>query len=120
MKRKTKALVSIGTILLTNLVLPRLFVWLAPADVGMALCFLLFFIGIPATDLFLGILAGSEMKKLWWIPVAAAVSFPFLFSLAMWELVMDLMVYAVFYLCIGVTAMVVTHFCRRYMENYKK
>ena len=119
MKRRTKMIVAIGTILVTNLIVPLLIVRLAPAEWGMGLCILLFFAGIPVMEMYWGVLAGSELKKLWWIPVAGAFSFPILFSLAVWGPVWELFLYSIFYALIGGAAMAVAHYAKQYKEKHK-
>ena len=117
MKNKTRTLiksaVSLGTLLLFMLVLP----WLATLSPdGLAttgLWMLAFFAVYPVLSAALGILAGTEISRLWWVPVATAALFPPLFSLAIGEFVADLYVYSAFYLPLGALAMTVTHFAKK-------
>lgn len=114
MKQTTKIVIAISAMLLTMLVIPLLTVQFAPADAGMAVCFILFFAVIPVENLLLGIMAGSHMRRLWWITVAASFGFPILFSFAVGELVWELFLYSVIYLCIGAGAMLITHLGKKY------
>ena len=57
-----------------------------------------FFIIYPAHAVLLGILAGTDIKKLWWLPVAAAAVFPPLFWLSMGAITLELYLYAALYL----------------------
>ena len=117
MKNKTavlaKSAVALGALLLFMLVLP----WLATLSPdGLAttgLWMLAFFIAYPVLSAALGILAGTEISRLFWIPVATAALFPPLFSIAIGEFVADLYVYSAFYLPLGALAMTVTHFAKK-------
>lgn len=109
-KPMRKILIVIITLLIIMLVLPVLIVKLAPSDAGMALCFILFFVVDPFTILALSIMAGTELRKLWWVPVAGAVAFPLFFGVAVQEVVIELFVYSIFYAIAGILAMLGTHF----------
>ena len=119
MSLKKKIVISVSSIVFMNLILPLLFVRFASAEWGMGLCIILFFAGIPAAELCWGVLAGSDLKQLWWIPVAGAFSFPILFSLAVWGPVWELFTYSIFYALIGGAAMAVTHYTKQYKEKRK-
>ena len=116
---RKKIVVSVSGIVFVNFLLPLLLVHLAPADWGMGLCIILFFAGIPAASLCWGIAAGSDIKKLWWIPITGAFSFPIFFSLAVWGAVWELFSYSLFYALIGGAAMAVTHYTKQYKERRK-
>ena len=78
-----------------------------PMD-GMGLMFLLFFAVNPVASIFVGILSGASVKKLWWTPLLFGVMFLLCCWLALQEIVLDLVVYAVIYLLLGMIAMAVT------------
>ena len=105
-----KAILAVATLLVSMLILPVLVIQFAPADAGMALCFILFFALDPVVVIGLGILSGTELKMLWWIPLVAALAFPLLFAVAIGELVFELFLYSALYLCVGLLASVGTHF----------
>lgn len=109
MKNGTKILICIGSMVLTMLILPLLIVAFAPAEAAMALCFLLFFAVFPAQTLCFGLVAGTDMRKLWWLPVVGSLGFPFLVSLAFREMIWDLFVYSGIYLSVSLLAMAVMH-----------
>ncbi len=104
-----KVLLSIAVLTVVMLILPILVIQFAPADAGMALCFILFFALDPVTVIGLGILAGTEIKRLWWIPLVSAIVFPLFFAIAIGELVPDLFLYSALYLCVGLLASIGTH-----------
>ena len=109
MKSGLKILICIGSMLFTMLILPTLFLAWAQAEVVMALCFLLFFAVFPAQTLCFGLVAGTDMRKLWWLPVVGSMCFPFLVSLAFREMIWDLFVYSGIYLSVSLLAMAVMH-----------
>ena len=95
------------------LLLPWLVVLLVRGDAGMAVCFLLFFAVNPLCAIFCGAVAGRSPKKLWVLPVSAAV----LFVLGTW-LVFEageraFLLYGVVYLLLGLAAMAVSWLLRR-------
>ena len=117
MKLKTKLTIIFATPVLTMLALPLLAIKLFPHDTGMGLFFILFFLVNPLVVLGLSILAGTDIRKLWWTPLFIAVLFPFLFCGAISELVWELYVYSAFYLPIGLATMVGTHFGKKYVNK---
>lgn len=105
-----KIAIVIITLMITMLVLPVSIVKFAPADAGMALCFILFFAVDPFTILALSIMAGTELPKLWWVPVAGGVAFPLFFGVAVGEVVTELFVYSALYAVVGFLAMLGMHY----------
>lgn len=90
------------------LVLPLAVIKLSPAHFVTGFIMLLFFAVYPVMSAVLGALAGSDIKKLWWMPVAVALLFPLLFSLAVSEMVWELYIYSVIYLLAGLFFMAVS------------
>lgn len=120
MSSTKKILIAVSTLLVVMLLLPVLAVNFAPADAGLAVAFLLFFVIDPLTVLALGVMAGTELRKLWWIPVVSVAVFPFFFSVAVWEPVMELFIYSAMYLPVGVLAMLGTHYGIKYLKKKKQ
>ena len=114
-----KTWVAVFTIILVMLIFPVMVLKFAPGDAAMGLCIILFFLINPLTVIALSVMAGTELRKLWLIPVASAVAFPFLFSVAVWELVMDLFIYSALYFCIGTLVMLGTHYGIKYLKKKK-
>lgn len=97
-------------------VLPFCVAWFAPADAGMALCMLLFFIVNPIYSAILGYCCGSNVRQMWNLPLVSSVAF-----LAGTWLFFDIrevwfIIYATVYLIIGWTAMGIS----RYLNNKTK
>lgn len=81
---------------------------------------LFFFILYPALFIFLGILAGTNPKLLWWLPVGACVLMPPLFWLASGDMTPELYAYAPLYLALAFVAALPTALIRHYLLFKKK
>lgn len=86
---------------------------LAPADAGMALCFILFFAVNPVFSIVMGILSGINTRRLWYMPIVSAV----VFLLSTWLLFdigeMAFVIYAAVYLTVGMLALFITYLVNR-------
>ena len=96
--------------------IPWLAVTFAPGDAGMAICFLLFFGLNPLYALLVGIWSGMDAKRRWFWPFVCA----FLFLLGTW-LLFDpretaFLVYCGAYLLVGLAAMVLGRFLRKFIQ----
>lgn len=125
MKLMTKIIIAISTLLITMLVTPLLIVNLAPADMGMGLIFMLFFAIDPFAIIILSIMAGTDLRRLWWIPIVGALCLPLGYSVVIQEFVVELFVYSALYIGAGLIAMFGTHFGikvvnKRKMTNQEK
>lgn len=109
-KTITKIAIAIASLILFMMVLPWLAVKFGEGLAVTGLWMFAFFTVNPALVIVLSIMAGTELRRLWWIPLAIAALFPLLFSAAIGELVWDLYVYSAIYLPIGLLAMLGTHF----------
>ena len=106
---KKKILIFLAALIVCMLLIPVSVINIAPEDAGMALCFLLFFALNPLFVIAFGIVAGTELRKLWWFPIAASAVFPLFFWIAVGGVVWELWIYSVLYFCVGVLAMLGTH-----------
>ena len=113
MRKFYKHLQIVITLFTVMLLFPVAAIKLAPENFGMSICFILFFVVNPLTVIEVSVIAGTEIKKLWWAPLAAAISFFLFFSLAILEIVAELLIYSAFYLFIGSAAMLLTAFITR-------
>ena len=110
MKVWKKIAISAAAIVAVMLVFPLLIVNFAQPTAAMSLFMILFFIVCPLSVISLGILSGTAMGKLWWIPICAALIFPVCFWAVIGEWVFELFIYSAMYLCVGVIAMLGMHF----------
>ena len=121
MKNRTKICIAMATILLVFLCIPLYAVHFAQGYDGMGLLLILFFVGNPLELIFLGVIAGTNVKKLWWIPILALLVFPILFGIAVWDYeIATLYLYSIMYLFPGMIAMFATHFARKIKAKSKK
>ena len=109
-----KIILTFITLIFVMLLIPLLVVWLASPDLGMSLILLLFFVINPLTVIALGVMAGSNVRKLWWIPLVAAAIFPLFFGVAIREIVAELFLYSAIYLCVSTVAMMGRHVAVRH------
>ena len=119
MSVKKKSYIILITLLIVMLILPLVSVRLVSSDVGMALLIVLFLILNPATVIVLSIMAGTDIKKLWWTPVLSAVVFPVFCAIVFEETVVELLVYSGLYLGIGAVAMLGSFFGNRMKQRRK-
>lgn len=119
MKVRAKIIVAVVTIVLFMFALPWAAIELVEGLATTGLWFFAFFTVNPLLVICLSIMAGTEIRKLWWIPLVIAALFPLLFSAAIGEIVWDLYVYSAIYLPIGVLAMIGTHFGKKYALRRK-
>ena len=100
------------------LVLPSLLL-LLPADAGMGMMFILFLVICPVYSVFVGALAATDLKKLFWMPVVEAVLFPALFAIAVKGWVPELYVYSVVYLVVAYLVIAIA-FIVKMIINWEK
>lgn len=118
-KTITKIAIAIASLILFMMVLPWLAVKFGEGLAVTGLWMFAFFTVNPALVIVLSIMAGTELRRLWWIPLAIAALFPLLFSAAIGELVWDLYVYSAIYLPIGLFVMFGTHFGKKIVLKRK-
>ena len=95
------------------LAFPWLAVTFVKGDVGMAICFLLFFAVNPLYSVLIGAFAGKDLRHLWSLPVISAA----LFLIGTW-IFFDMgetafILYAAAYLALGIAAMLISVFIRK-------
>ena len=110
MTASKKAWISMITTIAVMLILPTLALRLNLDPCGMGLFIILFFIVNPLTVISLSIAAGTDLRRLWWIPLVASVAFAPLFWIAIWDVDFDLFVYSAIYLGVALPSMLGTHF----------
>lgn len=119
MSVKKKSCIIFVTLLIVMLILPLVSVRLVSSDAGMALLIILFLILNPATVIVLSIMAGTDIKKLWWTPLLSAVVFPAFCAIVFEEMVVELLVYSGLYLGVGAVAMLGSYFGKRMQQKRK-
>ena len=113
MKRSAKYILASCLCFVCYLLIPFLSARFA-GMAGMGICLILFFAADPLICVVIGILAGTDLRHLWWMPLAAAAAMPLCFSLCMWEFIPELFIYAMFYLLFSAVSMMITWLiCRK-------
>ncbi len=108
MKTKRKIIISLLSIVVIMFLLPLLCSTVMNSRSASGLVFLMLFCINPVFLIDIGITAGTELKKLWFLPVLTAFLFPFLFWLAIWDIETDILIYSAIYLVVGLLAMFIT------------
>ena len=119
MKLKTKIIITVAVLLLFMMILPMTALKLFPDESGFGLWFISFFAVNPLIVAGLGVLAGTDARRLWWSPFLSAAIFPLLFGVAISDFVPDLYFYSVIYLIIGYFFMLVTYFIKKIILKSK-
>ena len=115
-----RILLALGAILLCMLVLPLIFLHSAKGRDAMGYAILLFLVIYPALAVGLGILAGTDVKRLWWLPVANALFFPPFLWISLDGAVWELYLYSAIYLGLSVVSAVPTALIRHAVALKKK
>lgn len=118
MKAITKVLIAVLLLAVVMAVLP----WVAmqPLQIGIDLMFVCLFILNPLLSIILGLMSGTDLRKLWWLPFAMALVFPLLLGIVLGQIVVELYVYAAAYLLVGILAMLGMHLIRVLRSKRKK
>ena len=106
MKVWYKISLSVITLLLIMFVCPILVMNFLEPLTGFGWLFILMFIVNPIVSLCLGILAGTNIHKLWWIPFLIFLSFFVFYSIVLESIIFDLLIYSTIYLVISSIMMI--------------
>lgn len=119
--RKTiiKIIITVVSLVVFMMFLPLLAIKFADGWAVTGLWMFAFFTVNPALVIGLSIMAGTELRRLWWIPIAISALFPVLFGVAIGEFAWDLYVYSAIYLPIGILAMLGTYFGKKLILKKK-
>lgn len=103
-----KLAVLIAALIAVLVILPYCVITFLGAWSGMGAMMLLLFLVNPAVSGGLGVIAGKDIKKLWWIPLAFAVLFMLCYWLVLFIVVLEFYVYAVAYWLLGSVVMLIS------------
>ncbi len=93
-----KILLAVAAVLSCMLILPVLVLHNVDGWDAMGYLILFFLVLYPVLAVAIGVLAGTDIKKLWWLPVGSAVLFPPFFWLSLDGVIWELYLYAAIYL----------------------
>ena len=119
MKLRTKIIIAVGALLLFMMLLPMIVIKAVPDWAGLGFLLFSFFVVEPLVVAGVGILAGTDVRRLWWLPLFSAAIFPLLFGVAVSDFVLDLYFYSAIYLIIGYFFMLITHFIKKIVMKNK-
>ena len=106
-----KLLICLGIFLLAIVLCPLEFVLLSQIGAweGISFIFILNLLLYPIAFVGMGIVSGTDIIKLWFMPVAASILYLPVMWIILRSLVIEFTVYAAIYLIIAVVAMLTTH-----------
>ena len=110
MKLNKKLIIITIAAILVLVIIPLIFINLAQPHEFMGIMILLFFIINPILVIFVNLIIGKYMKKLWWIPLMFSIIFLISYWIILEEIIFDLIVYAIMYLIIGLIVMFISFF----------
>ncbi len=113
MKIKNKVIVAIIAEIVVLLILPFVFFNLAKPHEAMGVMMMFFFIINPIASAAIHTFIGKDIKKLCWFPVQFALVFLLSYWLVIEEIVLDLTIYAMVYMLVGVFAMTISWLAKR-------
>ena len=97
--------------------LPFVFFRFAQPHEAMGLMMIFFFAVNSAASIGLGIFAGKEFKRSWWIPILFSILFLLSYWLILESIILDLSVYAISYLVLGMGAMLLTKYITQHTKD---
>ena len=107
-KKKIKIISVIMLVIL--LILPLILINISEPYEFMGIMIILFFVVNPITLLIINLMIGKDVKKIWWIPIFFSIIFLLSYWFVLKEIILDLIVYAIGYLVIGLIFMLVSVF----------
>ena len=72
----------------------------------MGIMIILFFIINPIAAAIINSMIGTDVKKMWWLPLLFSIMFLLSYWLILEEIILDLTFYAVIYMIIGIISMI--------------
>ena len=106
MKLNKKIAIIVISMIIILAITPLIFIKLAQPHEFMGIMILLFFVVNPITSIFVNSMVGRDIKKLWWTPIMFCIIFLLSYWFILKEIILDLMVYAVIYIIIGIIFMI--------------
>lgn len=104
--RKLRIIISI--MILTLLIIPLISLKFIQPYEFMGVIVLLFFIINPIVSMIISSMVGKDINKLWWIPIVFSIGFLFCYWIILKEIILDLTIYALIYLILGILCMFIS------------
>ena len=96
-----RIILAVITTLFCMLLLPFILMQSAQGWDALGYVILLFFILYPTLAIFLGIMTGLDLKKLWWLPIVCALASPPLLWIALSGVTLELYLYVPIYIALA-------------------
>lgn len=109
-KLNNKIFISFLIVIVTMLIFPLLIFTFMKSLNGLFWFLLLFFAINPIISIIIGVLSGTEIRKLWFVPLIVSIIFPPLYWIVLQDIILQLYIHSLGYLIIGVVSMLVTSF----------
>ena len=106
MKIKKKIFIFLTIMFIVLFILPFILINISKSHEFMGIMIMLFFVVNPITTAIINSMIGKDIRKLWWVPILFCVSFLLSYWLILEEIILDLIIYALFYLIIGLIFMI--------------
>lgn len=119
MRLRTKLIIILLSVVLLMICLPVLLIKLNHADISLGFTFILFFAICPLLEISLGIISGTDLKKLFMVPTLTAIVLPFSYAMAIEKMVWELFVYSILYAVCGTLVMITTHLYLKHKKEKK-
>lgn len=119
MRLRTKLIIILLSVVLIMICLPLLVIKLGSADISLGFTFILFFAICPLLEISLGIISGTDLKKLFIVPLLIALVLPISYAMATGKMVWELFVYSILYAICGTLVMLTTHMYLKHKKEKK-
>lgn len=119
MKLKTKLIIILLSTIINLICLPALIIRLSDGT-SMGFSFLLFFAICPILEISLGIIAGTDIKKLFFVPMIVAFLFPFCYAITIGIIIWELFIYSIMYAISGTLVMLATYYFLKHKKEKKE
>lgn len=113
--KKMRIIISIMVV--TLLIIPLILLKFIQPYEFMGVIVLLFFIINPINAVIVNLMAGKDIKKFWWVPIAFSILFLFSYWIILKEIILDLTIYSLIYLILGIICMLISWFVAKKIKK---
>jgi len=120
MSTKKRIALIAAILVVALLVIPFFVILCLPKDAGRGIPYILYFVICAIVSVALGIIAGKDIKNLFYTPIILSVLFPFCFAIVTGNMVWRMFLYSLLYLICTSVIMICAHFYTKHKEENKK
>ena len=110
MRLKKKIFIILTIIINVLLILPFILIKVSKPHEFMGIMVMLFFVVNPITAAIINSMIGKDIRYMWWMPLLFCIVFLLSYWLVLEEIILDLIIYALIYLIIGLIFMMASLF----------